>query len=148
MDDHDPTTELGPAVQSRPVTQRTLLAVAVITGLLSVAAGSAISAVILERGAEGPRGVAGPPGPVGEAGEATVDSEDVLGAIEDESGRVAAAVTDELEFAPASVESDLEDVRSTADDAATAAEEVRSDLANLCSDLGFAEALSNEILSC
>lgn len=152
MDDDDSTMDFkAPARLSRPVSLRTLLAAVVLTALLSIGAGAAISAVLVQRGPAGPpgeEGPAGPRGPAGDAGETSVDPEEVYAAIEEDPARVAEAVADELEFAPAALADDLEDVRSTADEAATAADEVSTTLAGLCTDLGLAQALSDEILSC
>ena len=54
-------------------------------------------------------------------------------------------MTDELDFAATS---DLEDVRATADDAASTTDTASGDLSELCGQLRLAEALSDVFVSC
>jgi hypothetical protein len=144
IDDTTPD-DVTPGRLSRPVTIRALLLALALTALVSIAAGVAVSSTLLERGQAGPQGEEGPAGPEGPTAESDrdVDPEQVHSAIEEDPTRVAEAIADELDFAPSSLESDLDDVRTTADEASTTAEAASSDLSELCGQLSLAEALSD-----
>jgi hypothetical protein len=130
------------------VTLRTLLLAALLTALFSTGAATLVATALIDRGSAGPRGPAGPAGPQGEAGEATISDEDVLTAIENDPGRVASAVQDELDPSPSDISSTVDDLSSTVDELDSRVGTLRDDFDSLCSDLALADALSDVALSC
>jgi hypothetical protein len=127
-----------------------LLLVVLAASTLSVAAGTAVSTYVIERGFEGDRGSAwssgrpgpaggpqGPPGPRGARGPrgfpgppGGVDAEAVYAAIEEDPYRVAEAVADSFSPAISDLETSVRDLQSRAG-------ETESAVDDLCSDLSF-----------
>lgn len=174
----DPQQGRTSPAHRRPIGLRALLMACALTALLSVGAGVGASYVLLSAGQTGQRGPRGPQGKAavggqggqatnrygqtgGRYGEATNDNA-VWEAIESDPDRVAAAVQDALDPAPADAQSAAEEAQDVADAAQSAAEEaqgvaeeaqskatgVADELSTLCSDLSLTDALSDDLISC
>jgi hypothetical protein len=103
-----------------------------------------------QRGPQGQRGSTGPPGPIGPEGpSASFDEDQVWEVIETDSDRLAATVQEALDTSDVDeLREEVESLRFDLDEAEIATSAVADDLEELCSDLEFARALSDTILSC
>jgi hypothetical protein len=121
-----------------PVTRRRLIVTVLMAALLAAAVGAAGGALLSREVVErGPRGHAGRPGPRGDAGvAATVDTQDILNAIDAEPKRVAEAIQNEI------------DAKVIQPQLRPDPQDVRDDLRDLCSQLEETEALRDAALGC
>jgi hypothetical protein len=121
-----------------PVTKRRLVVTAVVAALLAAMVGAAGGALLSQEVVErGPRGHVGPPGPKGDAGvAATVDTEDVLNAIDEDPKRVAEAIQNDI------------DAKVVQPQLRPDPQDVQDDLRDLCGQLEEAEALRDAALGC
>ena len=112
----------------------TVVTAAVIAAAVGAAGGALLSQEVVERG---PRGHVGPPGPRGDVGEAaTVDTQDVLNAIDEDPKRVAEAIQNDIDAAVIQPQ-----LRPDPQD-------VRDDLRDLCGQLEETDALKDAALGC
>jgi collagen triple helix repeat protein len=124
---------------AQPVTLRTLLAVVAVAMAASMAAGIGIASTVIERGATGP---AGPPGPEGEEGlpgdTGLTGARGARGPAgpPGAEGPPGPAGSSEDEDVWAVIESDTSRLADAAG------------VSDLCSDLEFAPALEDELLTC
>jgi hypothetical protein len=125
----------------RVVTLRTLLLALIAAVIVSVGAAVALSYVLIgqpEPGPRGPAGAQGEPGVPGERGRrgprGNLDEEAVWTVVESDPQRVTNLVEETLDPTPSDVRSEVETVAA--------------DLSSLCSDLSFADALSDVFLVC
>jgi hypothetical protein len=121
-----------------PVTKRRLIVTAVVAALLAAAVGAAGGALLSQEVVErGPRGRVGPPGQKGVPGTAaTISTQDVLNAIDEDPKRVAEAIQNDL------------DAQAIQPQLRPDPQDVRDDLRDLCTQLEEAEALRDAALSC
>ena len=121
-----------------PVTRRRLIVTVLVAALLAAAVGAAGGALLSREVVErGPRGHVGRPGPRGDAGvAATVDTQDILNAIDAEPKRVAEAIQNEI------------DAKVIQPQLRPDPQDVREDLRDLCSQLEETEALRDAALGC
>ncbi|MGH2714745.1 MAG: hypothetical protein ACRDM7_12820 [Thermoleophilaceae bacterium] len=130
------------------MTLRTLIVAVIVTTLVSIGGATVVATQLLERGPAGGRGPAGPAGPEGPPGEADVNTADVISAVEQDPGSVAIAVQDYLDPTPGDLSSRIDDTEGTVSDVESAIDDVATRFDRLCSTLQFADALSDEFLSC
>ena len=112
----------------------TAVVAALLAAVLGAAGGALLSREVVERG---PRGHVGPPGPKGAPGEAaTIDTQDVLNAIDEEPKRVAEAIQNDI------------DAQVIQPQLRPDPQDVQDDLRDLCGQLEETKALKEAAIGC
>jgi hypothetical protein len=133
-----------------PVSNRVVVLLVCGAALFGSAIGAGAVLVAVKNGPTGPAGEVGPRGPMGPMGDTEVSASDVAAAVDEDPDAVAASLSGHLDYQDIqqNLDPDPSDLASDVDDAATAANDARSTVEDLCSQLSLSDALSDDYISC